>query len=239
MMTEESLSAVLWDMDGTLIDTEPLWIAAEHAMLARFGIEMTPDIPAKLIGSGLHDAAQLFRDLGVPLGLDEIISEWLDGVTTGLQKSRPTWRPGALDLLASLREAKIPCALVTMSFRSFADVVVAMLPADSFTAIVTGDSVTHEKPHPEPYLLGAAALGVPITQCVALEDSPTGLRSAVSSGAVALGIPNILSLGTAPAHAVLPTLEGLHAAALAEQFARLRVLDARPGVSPEQRGVDH
>ena len=228
-MTDERLSAVLWDMDGTLIDTEPLWIAAEHALLDQYGIEMGPDIPEQLIGSGLRDAAELFRGLGVPLSHEQIIDAWLASVIAGASSTPPMWRPGALELLASLREAQIPCALVTMSYRSLADEVVKLLPPGTFAAVITGDAVAHEKPHPDPYLRGAAALGVSIGACIAIEDSPTGLRSAVSSGAVSLGVPNLLPLDHAPSHALLPTLAGESAASFGARFQALRQTDPTTG----------
>ncbi len=143
---------------------------------------MSEETHKRMIGSGLWDAANHFRDLGVPLSADEIVAEWVVGVSRGLTESEPEWRPGSRELLESLRESGVPCALVTMSVRSLAEAVSAMLPEGSFQAIIAGDEVAFEKPHPDPYLRGAAALGVPIENCVALEDSPTGLKSAHASG---------------------------------------------------------
>ena len=215
-------AAVLWDMDGTLIDSEPLWLAAEEAMLGRYGIELTAELSDRLVGSGLRAAAGLFQALGVPLSVDEIIAEWRDSVIAGLREAGPDWRLGAVELLLSLREAGVPCALVTMAVRAIADEVVALLPAGVFAAVVGGDEVAFEKPDPDPYLRGAALLGVSADDCVALEDSPTGLRSARAAGAIALGIPNLVSLQGSAAHELLPTLQGVGATELAERFARLR-----------------
>ncbi|MCA0346735.1 MAG: HAD family phosphatase [Actinobacteria bacterium] len=221
-MTSDTLAAVLWDMDGTLIDSEPLWIEVELAMLRRYGLEMSAETHERMIGSGLWEAAEHFRELGVPLSADEIVAEWVESVERGIAETEPQWRPGARELLASLLAAGIPCALVTMSTRSLADAVVAMLPQGTFQAIIAGDEVEHEKPHPDPYLRGAAALGIPTSACLAFEDSPTGLTSAHASGAVAIGVPNMVSLDEAPSHALLPTLAGLDAEMVAAHFARLR-----------------
>lgn len=221
-MTSDALAAVLWDMDGTLIDSEPLWIKAELAMLERYGLSMSEETHRRMIGSGLWDAAAHFQDLGVPLGADAIVAEWVAGVQQGLRETEPQWRPGARELLASLRDSGVPCALVTMSVRSLADQVVSLLPEGTFRAIVAGDEVAHEKPHPDPYLRGAAALGVPIDSCLAFEDSPTGLRSAFASGAVAIGLPNVVPLDEAPSHALLGSLTGLDTAQLREVFVQLR-----------------
>lgn len=221
-MTSDTLAAVLWDMDGTLIDSEPLWIKVELEMLDRYDLAMSEDTHKRMIGSGLWAAAEHFRELGVPLTADEIVFEWVAGVSRGIAEGEPTWRPGALELLASLRENSVPCALVTMSVRALAEKVVAMLPTGTFQAIIAGDEVQHEKPHPDPYLRGAAALGVSIADCVAFEDSPTGLRSAHASGAIAIGISHMVPLDHVPAHALLDTLTGVDAAQVNRQFLELR-----------------
>ena len=212
------MAAVLWDMDGTLIDTEPLWLQAERAMLGRYGIEMTDDISNALVGSGLWAAAELFQSLGVTMAADDIVAEWVRAVGEGIASGEPVWRPGATELLASLREAGVPQALVTMSVRSLAEQVVSLLPAGTFDAIVAGDEVDHEKPHPDPYLRGAKALGVPIERCLAFEDSATGLSAASSAGAVAVGIPHLVPLDTAPAHTLVTSLSQLDAVSTEQLF---------------------
>lgn len=222
-MTAHTLAAVLWDMDGTLIDSEPLWLKAELRMLARYGIEMSEGTHLQLIGSGLRDAAEHFQDLGVPMSIDEIVGEWVREVGRGLAEDGPDWRPGARELLASLADSGVPCALVTMSVRSLAEQVAAMLPEGTFHAIIAGDEVELEKPHPQPYLLAADALGVSIDDCLAIEDSPTGLRSAHASGAVAIGVPNLVALESAPSHELWATLSDRSAATLQADFARIRV----------------
>lgn len=230
-MTVDTPAAVLWDMDGTLIDSEPLWLKTELEMLERFGLSMSAETHQRMVGSGLWEAAAHFRELGVPLSEDEIVAEWVDGVAHGLAHTTPEWRPGARELLASLQASGVPCALVTMSVRSLAESIVAMLPAGTFQAIIAGDEVEHEKPHPDPYLRAAATLGVRISDCVALEDSPTGVTSAHAAGAVTIGIPHLVPLGHAPAHALIPSLEGVDAAALARQFHEARDAAASPKAS--------
>lgn len=228
-------AAVLWDMDGTLIDSEPLWLDVEVAMLSRYEIELTDEVRDQLIGSGLRAAAQLFQGLGVAMSVDEILDEWTRGVIAGLHELGPAWRPGALELLADLRAQGVPSALVTMSVRPIADAVLQLLPEGSFVAVVAGDEVANEKPHPEPYHLGAAAVGVPIEACVALEDSLPGVTSARASGAVAIGIPNLLGLEGSPAHEVWPTLEGHNTHTLAERFRAIR--DTYPYEAGEPAGT--
>lgn len=221
-LSNSSPAAVLWDMDGTVIDSEPHWLVAELRMLSRYGIELPPTINEQLVGSGLTAAAKMFQGLGVPLSTDEIIAEWAGSVTAELRRGETEWRPGAVELLASLAAAGIPSALVTMSVRSMADAVVEMLPPGSFSVIVAGDEVAHEKPDPDPYLRAAAMLGVSIDDCLAIEDSPNGLRSAHASGAVAIGVPHMVSLDETPNDELWPTLAGINAEELGRRFSRLR-----------------
>ena len=124
----------------------------------------------------------------VDLPTDEIVNQLLDGVIARVRRKVP-WRPGARDLLAQLRTEKIPCALVTMSWRRLADAIVGELPRGSFAATIVGDEVRRGKPHPEPYLAAARALSVSPKDCVALEDSPTGVRSATAAGCHVIAIP--------------------------------------------------
>lgn len=191
-------AAVLWDMDGTLIDTEPYWMASEHELVESFGGTWSEEHGRALVGSDLIDAAGYIAEHGpVPLPPEEIVERLLDGVIARLELGIP-WRPGARELLGDLQAAGIPCALVTMSWRRFVDPVLAELPPGTFQVVVTGDEVTHGKPHPEPYVRGAELLGVDPRDCVAIEDSPTGLRSAVDAGCRVLGVPNVRDLTAEP-----------------------------------------
>ncbi len=207
-------AAVLWDMDGTLVDTEPYWIATEHALVAEFGGRWTDEYARSLVGFDLRDAAAILRDRGgVDLPIDDIVNRLLDGVIARVQNKVP-WRPGARSLLADLRKQRIPCALVTMSWTRFADAVVGALPPGSFDVVITGDEVSHGKPHPEPYLAAAAALGVRAKDCVAIEDSPTGVRSAVSAGCRTFAVPNVVDVPEGRGYTVVRSLHELDRAAL-------------------------
>lgn len=206
-----SPAAALWDMDGTIIDTEPAWLRTELAMLERYNLSLPPEFVERLVGQGLTAAASLFREVGVPLSVDEIIDEWADNMVTEVQNSAPRWMPGAVELLSSFQERGVPNALVTMSVRRIADAVVDLLPRGIFSEVIAGDEVSHEKPHPDPYLRAAAALGAQAEQCIAFEDSRPGTASAAAAGAFVVGVPNIVSLDGSAAHIILPTLEGVDA----------------------------
>jgi HAD superfamily hydrolase (TIGR01509 family) len=181
-------------MDGTLVDTEPYWFAAEKALVARFDGTWTDDDARSIVGFDLLDSAHELRTRGnVQLELHEIVDRLLDLVGAQLAERIP-WRPGALELLGSLRSAGIPCALVTMSWRRFTHDVLGGLPLGSFEVTVTGDEVDKGKPHPEPYLTAAALLGVDPHTAVAIEDSPTGVASALAAGCRTIGVPNAVQL---------------------------------------------
>ncbi|SFR77674.1 haloacid dehalogenase superfamily, subfamily IA, variant 3 with third motif having DD or ED [Agromyces sp. CF514] len=207
-MTTRLPAAVLWDMDGTIVDTEPYWMAAEEELVGSFGGTWTHDDAVQLVGSGLWESARIFQEHGVDLDADAIVAWLTERVREQLNEFGLPWRPGARELLEALRDASVPTALVTMSVRSMADDVIRAIPFHAFDAIVTGDSVTNAKPHPEPYLAAAAELGVDIAECVAFEDSPTGVASAAAAGAITVGVPNILSLDETPATVLWPSLHG-------------------------------
>jgi HAD superfamily hydrolase (TIGR01509 family) len=194
-------------MDGTLVDTEPEWMAAETALLARFGRPWTRQQGLALVGSGLEDAAVVLQQHGAELSVPEIIETLTDHVVDRLRMHVP-WRAGALELLAELRDEDVPTALVTMSIRRMAEAVAAAIPFRAFDVIVSGSDVAHQKPHPDPYLRAAAQLGVDIIATVAIEDSPPGLASAVASGAAAIGVPHTVALPDGPAWTLWPTLAG-------------------------------
>ncbi|MCU1543582.1 MAG: hydrolase [Microbacteriaceae bacterium] len=194
-------------MDGTIVDTEPYWMRAETLLVESFGGTWSHEDALGLVGQGLWHSARRLQARGVTLTEDEIIQGLTRSVMEQIRIAVP-WRPGAMELLAALRKAGIPTALVTMSLRNLAELVVESMGFAAFDAIVSGDDVTHSKPHPEPYLRGAELLGVPIADCVAIEDSEPGLASAVASGAVSIGVPHVVPIPESDGHTLWPTLAG-------------------------------
>jgi HAD superfamily hydrolase (TIGR01509 family) len=216
-MTE--LAAVLWDMDGTLVDTEPYWIDSESQLVAQHGGTWTTADAHSIVGFDLLDAGHELRTRGgVEMESAEIANWLLDRVIARVADELP-WRPGARELLAECLAEGVPCAMVTMSWRPLADAVIAAAPAGSFAASITGDEVTNGKPDPEPYLAAAAALGVDPRACVAIEDSPTGVASAVAAGCATLGVPHVVPVAAAPGLTIVDSLAGVDLA----QLRRLRV----------------
>lgn len=202
-------AAVLWDMDGTLVDTEPYWIAAEHELVEEHGGQWSDEFAHELVGNALEVSAEMIiKHSGITLSVPEIIQGLLTRVISQVQGQVP-WRPGSRELLTALHDLGIPCALVTMSWRSLTDAVVSHLPPGTFDVVVTGDEVSHGKPHPEPYLAAARALRVEPGRCVALEDSPTGVRSATAAGVPTVAIPHIVPVPQTEGAVQVDTLIGL------------------------------
>ncbi len=143
-------SAVLWDMDGTLVDTEPYWMAAETALVESFGGSWSHEDALQLVGSGLLDSAVILQGAGVTMEAQAIVDHLTDAVQDSLRTSGVPFRPGARELLSDLRSAGIPTGLVTMSLRRMALSVVDLIDFEAFDLVVAGDDVDNPKPHPSP-----------------------------------------------------------------------------------------
>ena len=223
------LKAALWDMDGTIVDTERYWIEAEHALVAAHGGEWSHEKAMQLVGQSLVFSAGILQEAGVELEVREII-DTLTGHVVSLVRESVPWRPGARELLDELHTAGVRCALVTMSEAPLAREIVASLPKPYFEFLVTGDTVTQGKPHPEAYLKAVELLQqhdpeLDHRHCVALEDSAPGVAAAVASGVVTVAIPHIVPLPDDPRRATWDTLAGRTVADL-EELVTLRHADA-------------
>jgi HAD superfamily hydrolase (TIGR01509 family) len=195
-------AAVLFDMDGTLVDSEKVWDIALKELATRAGGTLSTAARLAMIGSNMRLTMQILRDdLGQPDRDEAADAEWLTDRVFELFGDGLVWRPGALELLTAVRAAGLPTALVTSTGRRLVEVALDTLGRDNFDVVVCGDEVTSPKPDPEPYRTAAALLGVPIEACVAIEDSLTGLTSAVASGAAVLAVPAELEL---------PETDGVH-----------------------------
>ena len=210
----DSFAAVLWDMDGTLVDTEPYWTIAELALAERYRGTWSAERSLEVVGFDLLDAARHMREqMGIELAPEQIVDEMLDDVIGQVEREVP-WRPGSRELLTSLGDAGVPCALVTMSYARFVKPILEGLPPGTFSAVVTGDAVARGKPHPEPYLTAARDLDVLASECLAIEDSDTGATSAAGAGCTVLCAPLHVPIPTGPGRIFTDSLVGLAASSL-------------------------
>jgi HAD superfamily hydrolase (TIGR01509 family) len=213
-MSAAGLQAVLWDLDGTLIDSEPAWLGAEFELAARHGATWSEEDALRLVGNDLLTSALYIRDhMGLDLTPRQIVDQLLARVGETVRREVP-WRAGARELLLAQHAAGVPAALVTMSYRSLASTVVDALPMGTFQAVVVGDEVSYGKPHPEPYLAAAALLGADPTRCLAIEDSSPGATSAENAGCAVLVVPNHVWVPPSPRRVFRRGLAGLEVADL-------------------------
>jgi HAD superfamily hydrolase (TIGR01509 family) len=213
-------AAVLLDLDGTLVDSEPVWARATGELAARYGVPWTVADDDAIIGAAIPDVAAMLIGRGVPWR-SERIERWLNDRVIELETDGPPWRPGALELLAALAAGGLPSALVTMSYRSVGAAIAAAAPAGSLSVVVAGDDVERGKPDPQAYTLAAATLGVEASACVAVEDSVPGLTAALASGALTYAIQPATVLP--PALADHPRLRRVNALADVAQALGLAV----------------
>ena len=223
-MTKNALpAAVVWDLDGTVIDSEENWIIAEAEIVERFGGTWSHDDGLAVVGQGLSETALLMQERGVKLSVDEITSAMTSRVLEKMDEKMP-WRPGAPQLIRGLFKEGVPVAIATMAYAEMAHRVAQAISGVTFSAIVAGDQVTHSKPNPEIYLLAAERLGVSPTDCVAVEDSPVGVTAASRAGMFTIGVPLLLSLDDAPADLLWSTLAGRTPQDIYDAFSQHRSL---------------
>ena len=226
-MSNQLPAAVLWDMDGTLIDSDPLWGRAEISLMERAGAPWTQQDVEDFVGASLPSAAEKMREAGLNLSVREIIDHLIAEVAAGVREFGIPWRPGARELLEALSEAGVPQALVTMSETPLSSAFIEVLGRNPFHAVVTGDTVYPHKPEPEPYLKGlrllreATGLELPATQVIAIEDSTPGTTSAVNAGLATLGIPHTAAITGRRGLIIRETLADMTPARLAEIIATI------------------
>ena len=206
-------AAVLWDMDGLLVYTEPVWTIAEEELAERLGGTWSPDLKARIVGTRLDVAVPtILRWYAVDAGPAAVAeaSAWLLGRMTELFAAEVSVLPGVTALLEALAEAGVPMALVSSSYRVLVDAVLAH-GLGPFAVTVAGDEVAHGKPAPEPYLLAASRLGVDSSACVVLEDSAAGVASGQAAGCAVVAVPSVPGVRITPAARtlVVESLAGL------------------------------
>jgi HAD superfamily hydrolase (TIGR01509 family) len=205
-VTDDGLGAVLFDMDGLLVDTEPLWFETETEVMARLGASWTKQDQAALLGGSMErSVAYLLAKATRPASPAEVERWMLDGILTRAAAGRVTVLPGVRELLAEVAAAGLPYALVTSSQREFAEAVLAGT-GFRFPVTVCAEDVPATKPDPAPYHLAAKLLDIEPARCVALEDSPNGVASATAAGCLVVAAPSFVAVPAAPRRLVVRSL---------------------------------
>jgi HAD superfamily hydrolase (TIGR01509 family) len=207
-----AMRAVLWDMDGTLVDSEKLWDVSMHALYARMGGVLTPEVRESTVGGSAEGVMRIvYDDLGLAhdaAAMTESV-DWLHVKTGELFAAGLPWQDGAHELLEALLAAGVPMALVTNTRRDLAEQALNSIGRQYFTVTVCGDEVPQGKPAPDPYLRAAELLGLNPSQCLAVEDSVTGTLSAETAGCPVLVVPSDVEVPESPHRTHVSSLSGL------------------------------
>jgi HAD superfamily hydrolase (TIGR01509 family) len=212
-------AAVLWDLDGTLLDSEKLWDIPLYELTEKLGGSLSLDTRQAMVGTNVKRTLDLlYAEAGLPAPGPAQYAEdaaWLDRRMTELFGGSLPWRPGAREALATVRAAGLPMALVTSTERNLTELALDTIGRHLFDTTVCGDEVDGlNKPHPEPYRRAARQLGVEPSSCVAIEDSPTGTASAVGAGCTVLVVPCEVPVAPGERRVFRESLEGLAVADL-------------------------
>ena len=184
--------AVIFDMDGLLLDSEPLYRVTWQTAAAELGCPIDDEFYAQFVGRGNEESERLLQErFGDALPLNEFCLRWRRDFDERLDRAPLARKPGAIELLDFLDAAAIPKALATSSPRSIALRCLGDL-ATRFAALAFGDEVAHSKPSPDLFLLTAQRLGIAPSQCLVLEDSAAGVRAARAAGMEVIMVPDLI-----------------------------------------------
>jgi len=219
------MKAVLFDMDGTLVDSEKLWEVALQVLYSRLGGELTPAMREATVGGSAESLMQMvYTDLGRDQDPDEMAahSDWLHDYTADLFDGGLPWCEGARELLDTLAESAVPMALVTNTRRALTERALDSIGRHYFAVSVCGDEVVRAKPAPDPYQRAAMLLGFDPAQCLAVEDSVTGAAAAEDAGCPVLVVPNDVEVPGSPRRRHVASLADLSVVGLREIYAQLQ-----------------
>lgn len=211
---QPDLEAVLFDMDGTLLDSEKIWDVALEDLAAHLGGAISVAARQRMVGSSLWRSVAIVHDDLAIVSDPAVSAAYLTARTAELFHTDLTWRPGAQALLRAVVAAGLPTALVTSTFRELTDIALNFMGRAFFAATVCGDEVERPKPAPDPYLRAARLLDVSASACAAIEDSPMGIAAAEAAGCRVLAVPSEVPLAAAPSRTLVPSLDGVDVAFL-------------------------
>jgi HAD superfamily hydrolase (TIGR01509 family) len=206
----DALAAVLFDMDGLLVDTEHCWLVAERAVMTWLGHPYwSEEEQGLMLGGPLSRVAEYMKETSGSDRPAQEIERHLVQTMADLLADGADHRPGAESLLDDLQANGVPCALVSSSPRNLVDAVLASVGGAHFTTTIAGDEVARTKPFPDPYLLACSRLGVEPARAVVLEDSPVGVAAAEAAGCFVVAVPFVVPIEPAPRRHVVSSLADL------------------------------
>lgn len=190
------MSAILWDMDGTLVNTEHLWGRATYGMAAEMGRELTPEVRALTVGGTMEGTIRICaKHAGVPVN-PEMIAHWKRWMVSSMEINLSgdlDFRPGVVEIIREAKSEGIPMALVTNTTRHLTDIALRSMyrtiGEDAFAFTLCGDEVPAGKPAPDIYLEASRRIGVATDECLVVEDSAAGMTAASTAGCRVLGVP--------------------------------------------------
>ena len=204
------MSAILFDMDGTLIDSEPLWLEAEIEIMEELGCNWDQQDQINCLGGPIDKTENYMQDRSNNIKPFGYFTKKLDDVMEQKLSTKLNLIPNALEIINECKRSEIKIALVTASSGRLMRAVLKRFPVGIFDTTVSYDDVKRSKPDPEPYLLASKTLGVHITNCVVLEDSLTGVQSGLSAGAQVIGIPHLVKMPSNPNLRVVESLSEIN-----------------------------
>jgi HAD superfamily hydrolase (TIGR01509 family) len=204
------MSAILFDMDGTLIDSEPLWLEAEIEIMKELGCNWDQQDHINCLGGPIDKTENYMQDCSNNIKPFGYFTKKLDDVMEQKLSTKLDLIPNALEIINECKRSELKIALVTASSGRLMRAVLKRFPVGIFDTVVSYDDVKRSKPDPEPYLLAAKTLGVDITNCVVLEDSLTGVQSGLSAGAQVIGIPHLVKMPSNPNLRVVESLSEIN-----------------------------
>ncbi len=223
-----SLQAVLFDMDGTLTDSERLWTIALEHVAAAYGGTLSAPAREAMVGQDIWATIELLHaELGVEIDPVDTARLLTDETMIIFRNGLP-YKDGAPELLAAVRSAGLRTALVTATYRDLVDVALDTLGHNTFDVTVAGDEVSANKPDPAPYLRALELLDLPAHACLVIEDSPTGSRAAALAGIGVLVVPSEIPVPQAPGLLFAGTLAGVGVADLQDVHTRLLLAGTDP-----------
>ena len=204
------MSAILFDMDGTLIDSEPLWLESEIEIMAELGCHWDQQDQINCLGGPMEKTEKYMQERSKNIRPFGYFAKQLDDVMEHKLSTKLELIPNAIEILNECKKFDIKVALVTASTARLMRAALRRSPTGIFDTTVSHDDVNRSKPDPEPYLLAAKTLGEEIDNCVVIEDSLTGVQSGLTAGAQVIGIPHLIRLPRNPNLRIVESLSEIN-----------------------------